>query len=59
MVIACEMLNRRDMAIKWAKKTVADYKYPISKKRASEYLSALVPSDYTVTRQVIATRENQ
>lgn len=58
MVIACEMLNRRDMAIKWAKKTVDDYKYPIAKKRASEYLSGLVPSDYAVAQQILATREN-
>jgi hypothetical protein len=46
MVIASEMLNRRDMAIKWAQKTISDYKYPIARKRAKDYLSMLHHSDF-------------
>lgn len=38
MVVACEMLDRRDLAIKWAKKTMAVYDSPTAKKRALAYL---------------------
>ena len=58
MVVACEMLNRRDMAIKWAQKTVSDYKYPIAKKRATDYLSMLNQSDYVNSERGLAIRDN-
>lgn len=58
MVIACEMLNRRDMAIKWAQKTVSHYKYPIARKRARDYLSMLNQSDFVNCERELATRDN-
>jgi len=58
MVVACEMLNRRDMAIKWAQKIVSDYKYPIARKRARDYLSMINQSDFANSEQGLATREN-
>ena len=38
MVVACEMLNQRALAIKWAHKTIIDYKSGMAKQRALKYL---------------------
>ncbi|MBL4656471.1 MAG: hypothetical protein JKX73_00605 [Flavobacteriales bacterium] len=38
MVIACEMLDRRDLAIQWARKTISNYESTAARKRASNYL---------------------
>jgi len=47
MVVACEMLNRRDLAIDWAMKALYEYKSSTAKRRALHYLNLLNNSGHT------------
>ncbi|MBL4752828.1 MAG: hypothetical protein JKY52_04385 [Flavobacteriales bacterium] len=57
MVVACEMLNRRDLAIDWAHKALNEYKSSIAKRRAFHYLRLLNKSENVHTVMHVATSE--
>ena len=41
MVVACEILDRRDLAIQWARKIIQEYKSYSAKMRAVDYLHSV------------------
>ena len=59
MVVACEMLNRRDMAIQWAHKTIMEYKSSIAKRRAQHYLHLLNEAGIVVEVVEVAARDER
>jgi len=58
MVVACEMLGQRDLAIQWAQRTILQYKSILAKKRALYYLQILDEYGYPSEELTAATGKN-